>query len=334
MQEVITFLKENNTEFDIGIINNNVFHKLPTPFEDKQVIRFKWKSNALKKLVNKLSNRGVILKVKANDKYSILYEIDGTKNQLFIIFAVDSHVQLPKVLLKNFRTDENLYFLKTDTNEILKSSAKNYNTKFGYYSLQFEDYLSNNYENIITEILNKITLFVNEKEQSISFEKWDTKINKLFFMSIFRSPKQIEDINNKSVFSKLFKDGYSPEYIAYVGEQMKENFIKGYKPIPLVNKTNFGIVTFKLLVSNMFIDGGIGAMVMPIHPNFAIALIPQKYYDKMKKDQGNQTYLLMKDDNEVLKLNKQIYNNAKYNNEDIIGFKEDLENLKNKINSH
>lgn len=43
MDKLTKFLKENNTLFDIGIINNGYYHKLSKPFKDKQVIRFKWK---------------------------------------------------------------------------------------------------------------------------------------------------------------------------------------------------------------------------------------------------------------------------------------------------
>lgn len=60
MDELKGFLKKNNTLFDIGIINNGYFYKLPKPFKDKQVIRFKWKKNSIKKLLFNLKNRNNI----------------------------------------------------------------------------------------------------------------------------------------------------------------------------------------------------------------------------------------------------------------------------------
>ena len=41
MNEIIELLKKYETDYDIGIINNGYYRKLPTPFPDKQVIRFK-----------------------------------------------------------------------------------------------------------------------------------------------------------------------------------------------------------------------------------------------------------------------------------------------------
>ena len=137
MDEIIKFLKEQKTDYDIGIINNGYYYKLKTPFKDKQVIRFKWKRNSVVKLINKLNKKEIKLIPYSIGKYSGLYDIEGTLNQAFIIYAVDSHVQLPKLLLKNFRTNEHLYYINTSSNTIKRSSASNYNKKFGYYSLFF-----------------------------------------------------------------------------------------------------------------------------------------------------------------------------------------------------
>lgn len=72
-------------------------------------------------------------------------------------------------------------------------------------------------------------------------------------------------------------------------------------------------------------------MVMPLHPKFAIGLVPDKYYDEMTEKQGEQTYMLMDNELEIKKLNKQIYNTAEFNNEDVIGIKDDLEALQQLI---
>lgn len=327
MERLIKFLKENKTDYDVGIIKDDNFYKIPKPNKDKQVVKFKWKNNALDKLILKLGKIGIVLIENKISKYYALYDIKGTTNQIYIVYAVDSHVQLPFTLLKHYRTGDSLYFINTTKNEIIKSSAKNYNTKFGYYSLEFEEYLSNNYEKIITEIIEKSLPFVNGKEQSITYKNWNSNVNKLFLMSIFRNPQQVEDINKHSVFSQIFKIGYNPEDIAYIGEKMKENFIKGYKPIPIVNRTKKNIVTLKSLVANMFFDGGIEAMVMPIHPKFAIGLVSDEYYNKMINKQGGISYMLMENELEIKKLNKHIYNIAEFHNEDVIGVKEELEEL-------
>lgn len=220
-----------------------------------------------------------------------------------------------------------MFYLNTSSNKIIKSSAKNYNTSFGYYSLEFEEYLSVTYEKIISSIIELFIPFINQEVTTITLKDLSTNINKLFFMALIRNPKYIKEINEHSLTAQLFDGGYDAEYLAITGEKMNTNFIKGYTPVPLVNTTNKNLVTIKSLVSNLYIDGGIECMVMLLHPKFAIALVPNDYYKKMIDEQGEQTYLQLNDEKALIKMNKQIYNCAKFNHDDVIGIKEDLDDL-------
>lgn len=329
MDEIIDLLNKNKTDYDIGIINNGYYHKLSKPFSDKQVIRFKWKQVSINKLLSNLNKKGIILKENSSSHYNILYDVEGTDHQVFIIYAVDSHVQLPKLLLKHFRTNDNLYYLNTTSNNIIKSSAGKYNTSFGYYSLAFEEYLSINYEKIISSIIELFIPFIKQEIKTITLKDLEKNINKLFFMALIRNPKYVKEINEHSLTAQLFDGGYDAEYLAITGEKMKTNFIKGFTPVPLINITNKNLVTLKSLVSNLYIDGGIECMVILLHPKFAIALVPNEYYKKMVEEQEKQTYLQLDSEKALIKMNKQIYNCAKFNEEDVIGIKEDLEDLKN-----
>lgn len=327
MEELKKFLKIQNVDYDIGIINNGIYHKLSEPFDNEQVVRFKWKKNSINKLIIKLKNKNINLMEVSSNLYSALYNIVGTNNKVFIIYAVDSHVQIPKTMLKYFRTGNSLYYISTLNNKINRSSARRYNTKFGYYSLCFEEYLSKNYESIIVDIINTILPFVERKKTIITFKNLEEKVNKLFLMSLFRNTKYVEEINNYSVFSQIIDGGYTPEYIAYVGEETNKNYIKGYTPVVLINETDRGMLTIKSLFSNLRIDGGVKCMLIPLHPKFAIALVPNEYYKKMIEEQGEQTYLKLNEDKELLQLNKQLYLFAKNNNDDVIGLKNDLDEL-------
>lgn len=329
MDEIIDFLNKNKTDYDIGIINNGYYHKLPNPFPDKQVIRFKWKKVSINKLLSNLNKKGIILKENCSSYYNALYDIEGTDHQVFIIYAVDSHVQLPKLVLKNFKTGDNLYYLDTTSNEIKKSSAGKYNTSFGYYSLEFEEYLSNTYEKTISDLIQLFIPFINKEVTTVTLGNLEKKVNELFFMALIRNPKRIKEINEYSLTSQLFEGGYNAEFLAISNNKEKTEFIKGFTPVPLINTTNKNLVTIKGFFSNLYIDGGIECMVMLLHPKIAIALVPNNYYKEMIKEQGEQTYLQLNSEKALIKMNQQIYNCAKYNEDDVIGIKEDLEDLKN-----
>ena len=85
MEQLIDFLKENKIDYVIGIIKDNNFYKITKPNKDKKVVKFKWKSNAIDKLILKLQKIGVILIENDIGKYDALYDIKGTKNQVYIV---------------------------------------------------------------------------------------------------------------------------------------------------------------------------------------------------------------------------------------------------------
>jgi len=333
METIIEFLNKNKTEFDLGIINYGHFHKLPKPFKNKQVIRFKWKKDSINKLLINLKKEGITLIEHCASNYNILYDIDGTNNQMLIVYAVNSHVQLPKLLLKNFRTKEKLFYISTQSNKLLRSSAKSYNTAFGYYSLEFEEYLSNNYEKILSDLIQSLNSFTNGEVTSVTLKNLNNNINKLFLMALTRNPKYVKDINKKSIMAQLIDGGYDTEYLMITGEKMEMNFLKNFTPVPLINITNKNLVTIKSLVSNIYLKDGIACMAIMLHPKFAIALIPNDYYKTMIDEQGEQTYLQLDNEQTLKEMNKQIYSCAKKNGEDVIGIKDDLEDLLLYINT-
>ncbi len=326
MNELKLFLEESGTKYDLGIINHGRYHKLPEPFENEQVIRFMWKKNSVNKLIDKLKDKGIFLKVNTCGKCNVLYDIEGTNDKIFIIYAVDSHIQLPKCLLNKFRTGDNLYYLDTSKNKIIKSSARNYNTEFGYYSLFFEDYLNKNYERIISELINKICPFIEQKVKEISFDNLNKKINKLFMMAMFRNPKYVKQINEESAFAKLFDGGYDTEYLLITENETEKNYICDYVPVLFVNKTRKGLLLTKSLISRLYIENN-NFMIMPLHPKFAIVLVSKKYYEDMVKELGDNSYIHIEEERVLAELNFQIYLNAKEDNDDLIGLNSDLNDL-------
>lgn len=321
MDGIIEVLKDKNIDYDFIRINN------------RKTIKFKWVNESKHKIINDFRIKKVELKEEKITRYFSLYAIVGSDDMMLIEHQVRSHVQLPKLMLEEFRTNERLYYIDSATNKVINKSASTYNTELGYYSLLFEEHLSKNYEKIIKDLISEIVPFAQGKVKNIKIKKLNNKVNKLFLMALFRNPKQVEEINKISLSAKLIKNGYSPEILAMIGEEMNENFIKGYTALPIINRTKLGLVTVKSFFTNLNIDNGIECMVMLPHPKFAIALIPNKYYEEMVLKQGNQTYLLMDKELELLKMNKQIYYYAKQAGDDIIGIKDDLELLLSKIDS-
>lgn len=330
IEKVVFYLKKRKVEYDFIFFEKEKKYKISNSIKENNAIKFMWKKDSVNKLILDLTNAGLSLELYTNKKDITditIYKIKDVNYYLIIILAINSHVQLPQLLLKNYRTDNDLYYLDIKLKKILKKSVKKYNAKFGYYSISFENYLNKNYEKLIDNIIKTIKPFINQEVSTVTIDNLTLKINKLFLMAIARNPKYVKEVNDVSTSAQLFENGYSTEDILVLGESIQNNFIRGYKPILIVNYTKRNLVTLKSLISNISIDGGNKCMVMLLHPKFAIALIPIKYYEEIIKKEGNQTYFRLDEEKDLIEMNKQIYYNGKLNNEDIIGIKIDLEEL-------
>lgn len=331
MRNVVDVLEKMNYKYQIGIINNGRFISLEKPFEDKQVIKVQWKKESLVELVNKFKNNNISLKKLADNNFYGRFQIDETDNELLVEYVVNSHVQLPLLLLKKFRTDDNLYYITPDQNIIRRTSARKYNTEVGYYSKWFEDYLSNNYENIISELIIKIEPFAYRKVEEIELDNLSEKINKLFFMALFRNPDEIQVINDKSYTSILFDGGIKPENIALTCEKMATDILKKYKPLLIINTLSENFVTIKCLFSGLSLKEG-NFIFAPLHPKFGIAMVSEDYYSNVIKEYGNETFFVVNTVEVLNEINQNIYYSALINSTDVIGIKDDLENLLKQVN--
>lgn len=233
MYDIIEILKKHNTNYKLALIDN------------KKTIIFKWIKESKHKIIDEIRMKNVELREEKITRYCSIYSIVGSNDLMLIEHQVKSHVQLPKLLLKEFRTKERLYYIDTKTNKINNRSVRTYNTELGYYSLSFEDYLSNNYEKIIKDLISEIVPFANGEVENIKLINLNKKVSKLFLMALFRNPKQVKEINEISLSAKFIKGGYSPELLAMIGEEMNENYTKGYTSIPIINRTKLGLVTVK-----------------------------------------------------------------------------------------
>lgn len=329
MDKIIKILEQNGIEYNTGIIVDGYYYEIKNPFQEKNVINFKWKSASLGKLLEKLEKRGIVVVEKYVGMNCALYDIEGTNNQMLVTFAINSHIQLPNFILQNFRTEDHLYYINTELSKIMRSSAKKYNTSFGFYPISFEKYLSLNYEQEISKIIETVKSLLEGRVQIIVLENLTEIMNKIFLMALVRNPEFVKRVNEESVAAKVIGGGFNAEYLMHIGEKMENNFIKNYTPVLLVNKTNTGFITVKSLISSLKIHRGCEGMIVLLHPKFAIQLFTNEDYERMMKEDGNPSYYVMDDEKTVLSMNKQIYNYAKYKKEDVIGIKVDLERLLN-----
>lgn len=325
MNEIIELIKEKY-EYDLGVINNGYYHKLNKPFKDNVTINIKLTKNEVGKLINKLKDNDILLYLDNDNDYFGLYHTNFDGVTVLFSYVLKSHTQVPKLLLKRFCDNDKLYVLNTNTNNIHSSSASTYNRTLGFYSMYFEKYLNYNYEDQLGNLISNIESFVYNKQDRLVIEDILGFAEKIFRMSLFRSPRFIKSVNEQSLTSVLIDGGYDHEHIAYMMEDMNIKLLKNMKVFLMVNKTAMGLVTLKPMISNIKTKG-YDCMILPLDPKFALMIVPDKYYKMRIEEHGKDSYMTIDDEKSLILINNIIYENAKYYGDDVIGIKSDLENI-------
>lgn len=271
------------------------------------------------------------MKIEYKDKYFELYKIKDTTNFLLIEYAVDSHVQIPKVLLKSFTTNNQLYYIDLSEKKIKRSGEGTFNTKFGYFSKIYEDFLSTRYENVIGVLKKLVENFYNGEIDKIELKKYVKIMKELFIIADFRNPDFIKRINEKSFTSFIF-GGYTTEHMTSIAMQEKLiDFYDDREIFLVLNKTDKNFLTCKSMYYTLSVDGGNICLFMPLHPKYGIILVSSEYYKKKTMCGGK--YISIEKDFVINQSNdifiKSIIKNK---NECIIGKKEDLEQIKKDYN--
>lgn len=75
-----------------------------------------------------------------------------------VLNVINSHIQMPKVLLKRFHNDNSRFFYYDVQKHVIGNNgrAKSINTQLGYYSQQTEDCFRDNIETPFGEVLTYI----------------------------------------------------------------------------------------------------------------------------------------------------------------------------------
>lgn len=113
---------------------------------------------------------------------------------------INSHIVLPKFLLKNFEINHSFWYYDIDKDFIAKGNSSSFNTEKGYYSDETELILNREIETPFSRLLIKYrpsVLADDEFEMSLN----DILCIKRFCCSLLcRNPQMVETVKTKSVF--------------------------------------------------------------------------------------------------------------------------------------
>lgn len=190
--------------------------------------------------------------------------------------AVDSHIQLPKGILKYFTDlDNQVWYLDVDTCEIDSKGASVLGAKYGYFSDDVETYLQKYIENPITQVNAHVRKCLANEPSSLKFSARTTeRLRNFVIAAMARS-----NLAKQSLLSTLSSP--SPKHDRKYNDALikkgmthfcaDQSFLRGYTIGVIINKTQHPLVTLR----NCFYTldrGDYHSIIVPISPTAALAL--------------------------------------------------------------
>lgn len=256
---------------------------------------------------------------------------------------VNSHIQMPRCVLKNFEDDkQTLYYYDFKSKNIKRGRAASLNTEFGYYSLKTENYLRDHIEAPFGKVmayLKKITVEDTFALDNLFIED----IRNFLYALLSRGTDMISSINRNSVFFQFFQKREQHDYAVTKGIKLakERDLLKDWEITFLINDSN---VPFILPLQGIYQFGtkrkGCSCLNFPITPNLAITLFHKNYTEWFVENGVVKLFYLTEDeDAQILNLlafraeenynKKCVISNKKEELEILINKKEEIELLIN-----
>lgn len=221
--------------------------------------------------------------------------------------AVNSHIQIPNCILKNFRSPQSgkVFYLNLDTGHIGACGSASLGTELGYYSDEMEQYLNKEIELPFSRLTAEVISFVSEEKEKLNLPvEVETSFKKYITASMARS-KFVLDIFMKGSFTSALVDMQTNHGdVVFISTKKNEGIhpsIQNHKMKVIVNSTNWQFVVPR----NCFYSVRRGNtntvwIIAPISPLCVLALAPEDYYASTEEGILYQ----IKDQNEIIEMNK------------------------------
>lgn len=295
--------------------------------DNKLCLNLRIKNNRMIYFLDYLNENDINYTIKYVDKYCQIIKIFNDDNYIIFDYVVNSHVIIPKSILKHFgKKTENGWFVSYysfSDKKILFSNIKKYGTEYGYYDMKIEERISKEYEQKFDSVTAEIAKFVRGGNQTISLNK--ELIHSFLDITVYRRPDFTVNVNKRSNYEinhNQILDLVTSIKIPHVFYDLEINII--------MNKTSKSFLVSKSLNTTISVSGN-EMIIFPVNPKFCIVLMEKEYYKQWKLN-NYLYYMLVDDEKEVDKINKSVFSQAMEDSEDVIGDEYILEEIIQKYN--
>lgn len=202
--------------------------------------------------------------------------------------GVNSHIRVPKCILKQFEDDKHfVYFWDLKNGWIQKSHAESINTKKGYYSLQAEAFLRDEIETPLGKAIQTVKN-IDLIQPEFTMDNSTKEIFRRYVHALVaRSQTMLEIMNKSSVFLQFMslRDQHDLAAIMGIDEAQRARVFGDWEITFMMNRTNTPFV-LPLCGTYSFSLNGDTMFSVPLTPYRAIIFMEhtavKKYYIDQK----------------------------------------------------
>ena len=215
---------------------------------------------------------------------------------------VNSHVQMPKFILKRFENqDHKLYCYDALSGSITIGCADSINAEIGYFSETVEKILNKSIEQPFSNVLRYIdTIDFDSKSFS---PKHDFVENTRVFLNalLARNPNTFKGMRRSSIYLQLhdLQSQHDIGVLSCIDVAIKNGYFNDYYPTFTVNKTK---VPFVLPICGFYWYNNNRNINLPICPWLAITMVNSEMLERLIKNNIIRMYLADKE-SEIHRLN-------------------------------
>ena len=215
---------------------------------------------------------------------------------------VNSHIQMPKAVLKRFEKDHLICYYDVSKAFIgTKGHAKSINTELGYYSAETEEFFGCNIETPLGKLLKAVDRFDLCKFGFSINSEFDIHIKTYAYSLIGRSPRIKLELD-------CLPEQIQRDFTAVVSTFYNEieDAFSQYTTTLVINKSakKFVLPTLGMYYKNMW---GYDHLVLPITPDVAVILVPPEAKDKVFHD-GFLSVYKIESEKDMLEFNCVAFN--------------------------
>ena len=217
---------------------------------------------------------------------------------------MNSHIQMPRVLLKRFHNNNNRFFYYDIEKRIVgnNGTAKSTNTQLDYYSQQTEDYFRDVIETPFGELLTYIEKTGIDRETFSISSSAKQIIKNFMFALIARGPSFSNQMNREENFWQAFPAQFQHDFISKNGIiiAQENDLLSEYIVTFMLNKTTIPFVLSMDGIYNYTLNGH-SVINLPIAPNVTVSLIHESYSSRViHKDNSISMFELTRPDDITL----------------------------------